>query len=320
MSTSGGVDHLSAKAAYFAVAVALHRLTGPLREKRAVDAQPLLAAIDRYIAVLQEDERMPLSLASAPHAYIVRESGHPLLAILVAHGVNTLTYSVKISRDLGVPEKRLPYLALAALGHNLGLLAASDADLKRLSDGVNHAEELAGYEAFTLDYLRLMGLPGPFLETVEALLALMRDNEQSLSRTSMHEAMSQYAMIIHVCCVFEQLTHQRSYGEILAPVDALRKMRGEMKDCFHPEIIKLFFNHLSVYPLGSFVKLNSHETAKIVAMNPGFIMRPVVAIVLDEEGQEKSEPVRLNLRDKPNLYIKRAVVDDALVEKYLNLF
>ncbi len=315
----GGVDP-AAKAAYFAVAVALHRLSGPLREKRVVDAQPLLAAIDHYLAVLQRDERMPLSLASAPHAYIVRESGQPLLAVLTVHGVNTLTYSVKISRDLGVPEKRLPYLALAALCHNLGLLAASDADLKRLTDGVNHAAELAGYEAHTLEYLRLMRLPGPFLETVEALLALARNNEQSLSRTSMHEAMAQYAMIIHVCCVFEQLTHQRSYGEVLAPVDALRKMRGEMKDYFHPEIIKLFFNHLSVYPLGSFVKLNSHETAKIVAMNPGFIMRPVVAIVLDEEDQEKPEPVRLNLRDKPNLYIKRAVVDDALVEKYINLF
>jgi hypothetical protein len=170
------------------------------------------------------------------------------------------------------------------------------------------------------DCLRQMQLSGPDFETIESLLSFARNDEQALSRTSMHETIYQYAMIIHVCCVFEQLTHQRTYGEVLSPVDALKKMRGEMKDYFHPEIIKLFFNHLSIYPLGSFVKLNSRETAKIVALNPGFIMRPVVSIVLDEDGQEKSVPVRINLRDKPNLYIKQAFMDDALTEKYIHLF
>ena len=310
----------AAQAAYFSVVARFLDLADQLRAKRKGDGAALFGEINRMITLLREDERMFLSLANAPYSFVVRKVGRPILAILVVHGVNVMVYSLKISRDLGVPEKRLPYIAMAALCHNLGLLSASDDDLNRFFGGVNHAAELAEFEAFTPDYLRQMQLAGPDLETVEALLSFTRNDEQALSRTSMHEAMYQYAMIIHVCCVFEQLTHQRTYGEMLSPVDALKKMRGEMKDYFHPEIIKLFFNHLSIYPLGSFVKLNSKETAKIVALNPGFIMRPVISIVLDEDGQEKVTPVRINLRDKPNLYIKQAFMDDALTEKYINLF
>jgi hypothetical protein len=310
----------AAQSAYFSMVATFQDLADQLRAKRQGDGPALFGEINRMIALLREDERMFLSLANAPYSFLVRKTARPVLAIVVIHGVNVMVYSLKISRDLGVPEKRLPYIGMAALCHNLGLLSASDDELKRFSSGTNHAAEMAEFEKLTPDCLRQMQLSGPDFETIESLLSFARNDEQALSRTSMHETIYQYAMIIHVCCVFEQLTHQRTYGEVLSPVDALKKMRGEMKDYFHPEIIKLFFNHLSIYPLGSFVKLNSRETAKIVALNPGFIMRPVVSIVLDEDGQEKSVPVRINLRDKPNLYIKQAFMDDALTEKYIHLF
>jgi len=307
------------EAAYLAVISAFQDAVDSLRAGREAEGQPLLRAATELIAQLQRDERLPLCLANAPYPVISRLAGRQLLGPLVIHGANAMAYSLKISRDLGVPERRLPCIALAAQFRNLGLLAASDQELRQFNEGANHAEVFLRLEAHRLDYLRRIRLPQDCQESLIELLSLAHDDEQALSRTSMHEAMYQYAMTIHVCGVFEQLTHQRTYGVVLSPVDALKKMRDEMRDCFHPEIVKLFFDHLSIYPLGCFVQLSSRETAKVVALNPGYIMRPVVCIILDENGQEKPTPVRLNLRDKPNLYIKRAIMDENLSERYLRL-
>ncbi|HRR06852.1 MAG TPA: hypothetical protein P5105_06175, partial [Victivallales bacterium] len=84
--------------------------------------------------------------------------------------------------------------------------------------------------------------------------------------------------------------------------------------------IKIFFNKFSVFPIGSFVKLNTKETAKIVEINDGFVMRPVVMVVLDSDDLEKIPPVRINLKEKPTLYIKNSILDEMLSEKYLTLF
>jgi len=100
----------------------------------------------------------------------------------------------------------------------------------------------------------------------------------------------------------------------------MKKLRDSMNSFFHPDIIKIFFDKLSIYPLGSFVRLSSKETAKIVKINENFIMRPVVLIVLDEEGAVKSNPSRINLREKFNLYIKQPVLDESLTERFLHMF
>jgi hypothetical protein len=157
-------------------------------------------------------------------------------------------------------------------------------------------------------------------DSIKSLISIVKEEQQFLSRTSLNETIHQYAMVIHICEEFEKLTHQKAYGEVFAPIDAMKKMRNEMKDYFNQDIIKFFFNKLSIYPLGSYVKLSSGETAKIVKINENFIMRPTVMIVLDSEGCEKATPVKINLRDRPTLYIKKAVVNEFLSDKFIMLF
>mgnify|MGYP006943107160 CR=1 FL=1 len=85
-------------------------------------------------------------------------------------------------------------------------------------------------------------------------------------------------------------------------------------------IIKMFFNKFSIYPIGTFVRLSTRETAKIVDTNQSLIMRPVIMIVIDQDGLEKTPPVKINLKEKPNIYIKRPLIDEMLSEKYLTVF
>jgi hypothetical protein len=308
------------KKAYFYIISVFQNLCSELKSTGKANGNELKEAIDVIITSLQTDERMLLGLSNAPYSYVIRHLNEEVYGSIVIHGVNVMIYSLKISIDLGVPEIRLPYIGAAAIYHRLGLLDLPEDKLKVSVDNPEIVDEVAKYNQDPGKFINSITIDDFHIDSIQYLINLVQEDHQVLRKTSLREAMYQYSMVIHLCYEFEILTHQISYGNALSPVDAMKKMRDEMKNYFHPDIIKLFFNKLSIYPLGSFVKLSSNETAKIVAVNEKFLIRPVVIIVLDNEGREKLEPVRINLREKPNLYIKKAVVNDYLTEKYLDLF
>jgi hypothetical protein len=308
------------KHAYFGLISTFQKLCADLKFDGRADGNGLKCSIADIIGLLQDDERMLLGLANAPYPYIVRNLNEKVYGSIVIHGVNVMVYSLKISIDLGVPAIRLPYIGTAAIFHRLGLLDISEERLLDSCDRVDVIKDEDIERQEPAAYIEKIDIDDFHIESIQYLINLIYEDQQLLRKTSLREAMYQYSMVIHLCAEFESLTHQPAFGNALSPVDAMKTMRNEMKDYFHPDIIKLFFNKLSIYPLGSFVKLSSGETAKIVEVNENFIIRPVVMIVLDPDGREKLRPVRINLREKPNLYIKKAVVDDYLTEKYIDLF
>jgi hypothetical protein len=263
---------------------------------------------------------MLLGLANSPYAYTMRHQEDKLYGTIVIHGVNVMIYALKISIDIGVPDNRLPYIGAAAIYHRLSLLDLPEEKLCMSLNQIENIDEIKKYQQKPSKFINNITIDNFHIESIKSLISFMRTDQQILRKTTLNEAMYQYSMVIHLCYEFERLTHQLVYGKTLSPIDAIKKIQNEMTSYFHPGIIKLFFNKLSIYPLGSFVELSSNEIAKIVALNENFIMRPVVVSVLDSEGREKHVPERVNLREKPNLHISKAVVDDFLTEKYIDLF
>ncbi len=290
-----------------------------IREAGFADASELKPVIEQIVEILQKDQRMLLGLANAPYSYIHRQLEQETSPQLTAHAVNVMIYSLKMAIALGVPDARVPYIAFAALFHNLGLVNAPESFFST-TDTKEFRLKAGEYESGSAGLIENITVEGLHSESIIHLIRLIEEDREALTRTNLQEVMYQYAMLIHVCNEFETLTHFKGGKDVYSPVEAMKKMRSEMKDYFHPDIIKLFFNKLSIYPLGSFVKLSSSEIAKIVQINENFIMRPVVMIVIDHEGREKAEPVHINLREKPNLYIKKAIVDEHITEKFIDVF
>lgn len=305
---------------YFQTIDDFQKLCKQLKSEGVADGNHLRGTIDLLIDVLKDDERMLLGLANSQHSYTMRQLDSPVYNSIVIHGVNVMVYSLKLSIDIGVPDIRLPYIAAAALFHRLGLVALPEEQLLEPNANAETAMKIDSYEQNPEEFINNITIDDFHIESIQYLIALVKDDKQVLKKTSLREAMYQYSMVIQLCFEFERLTHQISTGNVLLPLDAMKKMRDEMQGYFQADIIKFFFNKLSIYPLGTFVKLSSNETAKIVKINENFIIRPEVIIVLDHAGKEKAVPSRINLRMKPNLYIKKAVVNDFLTEKYIDLF
>ena len=309
------------KEAYFGLIKSYQAACMDLKSGKEIDGNQLKDQIGEIITFIKNDERMLLGLANSPYSFILKNLDEEVFSVIVIHGINVMIYSLKISLDLGVPDMRLPYIGAAALYHRLGLLDMDESKLFSATVDAALLNDIDDHDQNPETYINMINIEEFHTESIQYLINLVKEDQQILQKTSLREAMYQYSMVIHLCYQFEKLTHhQFESAEVLAPIDAMRTMRNDMIGHFHPDIVKLFFNKLSIYPLGTFVKLSSSETAKIVAINEQTILRPKVMVVLDDEGVEKIDPVRVNLREKPNIYIKRAVVDEFLTEKYIDLF
>jgi hypothetical protein len=298
--------------AYFDAVRLFASLVSELKNKGKADFSPLTANLQRIITLIKEDERILMGIANSPYSFVERKTGiDEDAAKVIVYGVNVAIYAVNISVSIGIFDDHLLYVAMASLCNHLGLA----------DNGAFNVTETTELErTYSSELIRNISISGFDMESLFFLHGLVNDRKKILGKTSIQEAMYQYAIIISLCNSFEKLMHRRVRGEFLPPVEAMKSMREEMNGYFNKDIVRIFFNKFSIYPIGSYVKLSTKEIAKIVAINPTFIMRPVVVIVLDSNGIDKVPPQRINLREKPNYYIKHSIIDDALSERYIALF
>src|SRR5690606_15453074 len=96
---------------------------------------------------------------------------------------------------------------------------------------------------------------------------------------------SRFSRIAGIADVFTALINRRSYREPVAPYQAmvsLLSMGGEGH--LDGEYIKHFLRTVSIFPLGSLVRLSSGKVAKVVDPNPAAFTKPVVSVLTDESG------------------------------------
>jgi hypothetical protein len=72
----------------------------------------------------------------------------------------------------------------------------------------------------------------------------------------------------------------------MAPSAVLQEMRDNARRGMDPVIVKAFINLLGIYPVGTFLVLDTFELAIVHAANPDpdMLSRPLVRIVSDDHG------------------------------------
>ena len=317
----GGVipEHIErANACFDALVHDMNRITDCLLNGRPADLGDLSRHVETVIELLREDERYLLGLTQAPLDCLEKKFEpipHPMT---VWHGIGSMIFTLHISISLTLPADQLTGIGLAAVLGHLGLLQKP---IQSNGDPITMFKEVQSIcGQLTPEILKTLSLSDSDRPCMSAATKICQFKYTIQEQSSLHDANYQHAMIINVCDVFFFLCRFRSGDKEYSPTDVLKFMRSEMRNFFHPDIIKLFFNKLSLYPLGTFVLLKSSEIAKVVGINENFLLRPIILIVLDSEREEKLPFQRVDLRRNPYLYIRGPMRDDGLTEKYLDIF
>lgn len=242
-----------------------------IQSQRSIQLDRLEVLAASLVASLKRSDELIVMALSSP-------SGSPLLTNLL----NVAVVATKVGMGLGYYGRELERLALAGLVHDIGLFAVPQslvtkagrltADERTLIE--QHPE--LGFEAIKRsgsDYTWLAELIRQAHE---------RTNGLGYPNRLKGRQISEMALIIGVSDVFDALISERPYRPRLFPHEAIKELLVAERATFPREMTKALVEQLSVYPLGTTVRLTTGETGTVVGVNVQYPLRPIVEV--DESG------------------------------------
>jgi HD-GYP domain-containing protein (c-di-GMP phosphodiesterase class II) len=267
--------------------------------------------VGSFMDTFMKDRNLLLNLAATPHA------GHDYL---FDHSLKQCLLSLSLAASAGYSRSQSIEIAQGALLADVGMMLVPERI--RLKRG-----KLTEGEIFEVRKHPVLGMS--LLENIHGL------SETSLIIPYQHheqvggggypdkragQAVSRFSRIVSVADVFTALINQRTYRGSMLPYQAmvsLLSMGGAGQ--LDGEHIKQFLKTMSIFPVGSLVRLTNGRVAKVVAPNPTEFTKPIVSLLTNEEGMvlPKASMAQLDLSQSgekiaealPNQSIAHHVLD-----------
>jgi HD-GYP domain-containing protein (c-di-GMP phosphodiesterase class II) len=222
------------------------------------------------------------------------------------HIVNCLLLSSVIGLNMGFNKSRLSHLGLACIFYDTGL--------DNLKELICRPNAITGEGRGVIDSHIDKSLR--IAERIECINDVVKEtirthhermNGAGYPRGIKADEINAYAKIIGLVDTYEAITHIRPYREEMNTHKAVRTIVGPMKNYFDADVMKIFINKMSVYPIGSIVKLDTEETARVISAHPGSPLRPVIMILNGADGSPVRERTIIDLSKQDFPSIKDSV-------------
>jgi len=234
------------------------------------------------------------------------------LGDLVEKSVMMMLYAIKMGRQLRFNEDELHALVLAGMLHHIGMAQIS-ADIRHKKKKLKPAEmdRIHAAPERGVEYLRQCGIRDDRVLTA-ASQAQERFDGSGPAGLKGNE-ISRTARIIGLLSMFEALIHYRPYRKRLLPRDAIRELLIHHKSTFDPAFLKCLIDAISLYPVGTYVQLNSGDIGQVIRVHRRLPLRPVVHLSMDRHGNGIM-PRDVNMQAQPTLMVKRCMYPEDVSE------
>lgn len=226
------------------------------------------------VSSLRQSDELVVHALSGP-------TGSPLVTNLLNVGI----LGTKVGTGLGYYGEELDRLAFAGLVHDIGLFAVPQSLVTKT--GRLTPEERTIIEQHPELGYQLVHRMGASYQWLAKLIreAHERFNGQGYPNRLKGRQISEIAQIIGVVDVFDALVSERPYRRRLFPHEAVKELLVVERTAFPREILKALVEQLSVYPLGTTVRLSTGETATVHRINSKYPLRPLVRVGEQDAGE-----------------------------------
>ncbi|MCC7196214.1 MAG: HD domain-containing protein [Gemmatimonadaceae bacterium] len=239
------------------------------------------------------------------------------------HSVNVCIYSVALGRRIGLSRQQLYDLGLTALFHDIGKSRIP-------AEIINKTEHLSEEDWRTIAAHPWLGVLAlfqlreatefPYRAMRVAYEHHMKRDISGYPRTLRTKSTGLYSRLVMCADAFDAATTRRAYQtEPLSPASVLAEMRDNARRGQDPVVVKAFVSLLGIYPVGTFVVLDTFELAIVHAVNPdpAMVSRPAVLIVSDDLGNVRfpGDLVNLDERDEAGNF-RRSIIKTANPDRY----
>jgi HD-GYP domain-containing protein (c-di-GMP phosphodiesterase class II) len=274
-------------------------------EKKPIELQSIKDLVEELVNYLVLQDKTLLTLYYedySPQDYLYH------------HLVNVMIVSVEVGLGLGYNKSQLAELGLAAFLHDIGMVIVRDIALQPrqlTEEEYNKIKEHPVYGAGVLS--KLKNFPLGIVYAVQEQHE--RINGKGYPKGLKDQEITEYARIIATVDVYEALTHTRAYRKKYSPHEAIKDLISSGNSLFDNRILKVLIDKIGIYPVGSWVELNTDEIGKVTTSNDEFPLRPVVNFLFDGEGERLKEPRTVDLSKQFNLFVKRPLSDEEVLRK-----
>lgn len=280
-----------------------------LREVRANLLAGKSFSLERPVSVI---ERMIADPTLVDEMYqLTVEIGHGD-DMYLASPINSMVCSFKIGVRMGYGQAppKLAEVCLASLHHDIGMFLIPEAILHK--EGKLTDEEFAVVKRHTetgRNILNALGHPHVARAVYEHH---ERESGQGYPQGLKGDEISEYAKIIGICDSYEAMTHNRPHKKAATQCLSVLELAGTKARLFSPGIVKIFLDEITLYPIGSYVRLNNKAIGIVVETNPSNPLKPTIQIVVDGHGNRASEEKLINLAGDTILTIVAGVAADEM--------
>jgi HD-GYP domain-containing protein (c-di-GMP phosphodiesterase class II) len=263
-----------------------------------VAAEAAIALIAKVVDIFSKDRSL---LTNLTNLRIASEYHYQ-------HAFNTAVLAINIATAMGYNLEQVREVGIAALFQDLGM-AMVPRDLVEVPRQLDSVEfiDIQKHTMLGLYVLeRFKGLPP------SSRLALYQHHERAdgSGYTQRRERLwiHKFAQISAVADVYDALTSDRPWRKAQAPYLAMEHViKQANRGRFNGEVIRGLLRYVSLFPIGSFVRLTTGEIGKVVHTNGDAFDRPVVSVLINPEGQRHPAPEMRNLFEEEEVRVERFV-------------
>ncbi|MFH1562282.1 MAG: HD-GYP domain-containing protein [Nitrospirota bacterium] len=274
-----------------------------VRIGKAIEEEPLKKVIKQMVEEVISNQEAMLNL--------VKIKSHDEYTF--AHSTNVCTLAILLGIKRNFNKAEIEEMAIGGMLHDVGkvkikeeiLLKPNKLTIKEYEEVRKHP--LYGYEI--LNESKLSELPKVIAAQHHERIH-GQGYPQGLSRDKIHPL----ARLVALVNLYDSLTTDKPYRSKFLPHDAMRLIISQSGRDFPVEDVKKFVEDMSIYPMGSFVRLNTGEIGVITRINRYAVIRPWVKILLNAKRGILYKPIEVNLIKDKERFIVNCVGEEVMFE------
>ncbi|MDQ6968565.1 MAG: hypothetical protein Q9M14_07780, partial [Mariprofundaceae bacterium] len=229
------------------------------QQNTTTDISPLSKCVSKLLSQLIDDEQQHimdrLELNIAQQTQQIRQIDEDL-GSLVQKSILMMLYAIKAGQRLKLEHDELRAHTLAAMLHHIGMAQVSP-DIRHKKERLNKSElaEIKKAAQNGHHFLEQCNITDPCILQAASQSPERYDGRGESGLSGSEIAWS--ARLTGVLSMFEALIHYRPYRARLLPRDAIREIVKHHKKSFDPMMLKALIESISLYPIGTYVQLNS---------------------------------------------------------------
>jgi HD-GYP domain-containing protein (c-di-GMP phosphodiesterase class II) len=198
------------------------------------------------------------------------------------HCVNVCFLSFRVAMGLNFPRKRMQDIVIASLFHDVGMVKFGlesvwnrPARLTEEEYGLIRKHPAYGEEV-------LKGIEG-INEVVPLIVGEHQERSDGTGYPGqlVKDDINYLARLVSLVDRYEAQTHLRLWRTSFLPDKTIQQILDLESTSYDPHFMKAMLRTISVFPVGSWIKLSSGEIGTVLRTNEATPMRPVIKVVFE---------------------------------------